>query len=79
MGYSNKKYLFYSGFTILMLFVFGFKDIWILACSKWSRLYAVVNTPRASWEEIYCYFPLFYAEQLKEQDIFISNFVSSVM
>lgn len=44
-------------FTVFLFLLFGFKDIWILASGKWPHLYAVVNTPRASWEEIYCYFP----------------------
>lgn len=53
----SKNKTLYIVFTFFLVFLFGFKDIWILACGKWPHLYAVVNTPRASWEEIYCYFP----------------------
>ena len=57
MKYYNSRYWFYSGFSIFLAFLFGFRDIWILLYGKWPHLYAVINTPRASWEGIFAYFP----------------------
>lgn len=52
-----KRYLAYISFFIFLFFLFGLKDIWILLSEKWPHLYAVVNVPKTTWEEIYTYLP----------------------
>lgn len=54
----NKNWVLYIGFTIFLVCLFGLKDVLILASDKWPHIYSVVNAPRSSWEETYCYFPL---------------------
>ncbi|MCK5214142.1 MAG: hypothetical protein KAR05_02160 [Candidatus Omnitrophica bacterium] len=52
-----KKNKIYIGFSLLLFVLFGLKDFLVLMSDQWPHLYSVVNVPRASWEEIYCYLP----------------------
>lgn len=61
LNIGKSKYLYFYGFfSLFLLLLFGFKDIMVLSSKIWPHLYAVVNTPRASWEEVYCYHPFVF-------------------
>ena len=54
---KSKKIVFFVGFSLFLLFLFGLKDILILASKEWPHLYPVVDVPRATWEEVCAYLP----------------------
>jgi hypothetical protein len=43
--------------TLFLFFIFGFKDALVLLDGRWPHLYATINTPVLSWEEISVYLP----------------------
>lgn len=52
----NRRVL-YLLITLFLFILFGFKDILILLDDRWPHLYAVLNNPVLSWEEIIVYLP----------------------
>ena len=51
------KRALYLLITLFLFFVFGFKDVLVLLDGRWPHLYAILNNPVLSWEEISIYLP----------------------
>jgi hypothetical protein len=51
------KRVLYLLITLFLFFLFGFKDGLVLLDGRWPHLYAILNSPVLSWEEIYVYLP----------------------
>ncbi|MFC1566346.1 hypothetical protein ACFL4A_00725 [bacterium] len=52
----RKKYFWYM--SVLLVVLFGMKDILVLMFSDYSHIYAVTNTCRQTFEETYLYLPM---------------------
>lgn len=53
------RFVLYLLFSVLLVVIFSGKDILILTKTSWPHLYPAVNTSSLTFEEIYCYLPIF--------------------
>ena len=53
---SKKFFVLVSLFTAMLLCS---KDVLVFTCKQFPHLYPVINVSRQTFEEIYCYLPLF--------------------